>query len=87
MGVLPFRFQRAGDVTIAGIDATNAGGNVEVKSAANVVVNDVDGGTTSGTVYLEAGDSITDGNGDAVNVAANTVNLVTTNDATLSLPM
>ena len=83
-GGTAIQIQGAGDVTIAGIDATNAGGNVEVKSAANVVVNDVDGGTTSGTVYLEAGDSITDGNGDAVNVAANTVNLVTTNDATLN---
>ena len=78
------QIQGAGDVTVGGIDATNAAGNVEIKSTANIVLNDVDGGATSGTVYLEAGDSITDANGNTVNISADNLNLVAVNDATLN---
>ena len=78
------QIQGAGDVTVGGIDATNAAGNVEIKSTANIVLNDVDGGATTGTVYLEAGDSITDANGNTVNISADNLNLVAVNDATLN---
>ena len=83
-GGVAIQIQGAGDVTVGGIDATNAAGNVEIKSAANIVLNDVDGGATTGTVYLEAGDSITDANGNTVNVSADNLNLVAVNDATLN---
>ena len=78
------QIQGAGDVTVGGIDATNAAGNVEIKSTANIVLNDVDGGATTGTVYLETGDSITDANGNTVNISADNLNLVAVNDATLN---
>ena len=73
------QIQGAGDVNVGGIDATNAAGNVEIKSAANIVLNDVDGGATTGTVYLEAGDSITDANGNTANVSANELDAVASN--------